>query len=297
MNNSKTMDTQNLIAFQTVAELGSFSSAAELLRLTQPAVSKRIASLEQQLDCRLFDRIGRTVTLTESGRALLPRARLILKEVAETRRLITDLSGDISGPLRLATSHHIGLHRLPPFLRHFSKNHPRVDLDIKFLDSEKAYEGILHGQFELAIITLAPLNEPRICTHELWTDPLKFVVSPEHGLSSTAGITLKKLSQFPAILPKIETFTTRLVKHLFDRQNLNLNIVMETNYLETLKMMTSIGLGWSVLPVTMIDDQVTEIQVRQTDITRTLGCIYHRDHTLSNAANAFVKMLIQKNKI
>ena len=86
------MDTQNLRAFVAVAEKKSFSYAAESLHITQPAVSKRIATLESQLECKLFDRIGRTVQLTEAGNALLPRAEQILQSVQEAKRSIADAS-------------------------------------------------------------------------------------------------------------------------------------------------------------------------------------------------------------
>src|SRR5690606_18373415 len=150
------MDLANLSAFIAIAEAGSFSEAAERLHLTQPAVSKRIAGLEQQLGVRLFDRLGREVSLTEAGRALLPRARQVLNVLDDTRRALSNLNGDVGGRLTLATSHHIGLHRLPPLLRAFTRTHPQVALDIRFLDSEVAYEEVLHGRTELAVITLAP---------------------------------------------------------------------------------------------------------------------------------------------
>ena len=74
----------------------------------------------------------------------------------DTRRALNNLNGEVSGRLTLATSHHIGLHRLPPLLREFTRPYPKVALDIQFLDSEVAYEEILHGRAELAVITLAP---------------------------------------------------------------------------------------------------------------------------------------------
>ena len=91
-----------------MAETGSFSLAAEKLHLTQPAVSKRIALLEEQLGTGLFDRIGRNVSLTEAGNALLPHARAVQLELEAARQSVRDLSGTIAGQLRLATSHHIG---------------------------------------------------------------------------------------------------------------------------------------------------------------------------------------------
>jgi len=139
------MNIASLKAFLAVADAASFSLAAERLFLTQPAISKRIAALESELDARLFDRIGRTVSLTEAGRALQPRARTILVDVEDSVRAITNLSGEVHGTLRFATSHHIGLHRLPPALKSFTRQYPDVRLDIQFMDSEAACLAVEHG--------------------------------------------------------------------------------------------------------------------------------------------------------
>ena len=96
------IDLDSIKAFVAVSETGSFSIAANRLHLTQPAVSKRIALLESQLNVRLFDRIGRVISLTEAGRVFDPRARLILQEVEDSQRAIRNLSGTVAGRLSLA---------------------------------------------------------------------------------------------------------------------------------------------------------------------------------------------------
>ena len=285
------MDLANLNAFIAIAELGSFSDAAERLHLTQPAVSKRIASLEQQLGVRLFDRLGREIGLTEAGRALLPRAYQILNVLDDTRRALTNLSGEVSGRLTLATSHHIGLHRLPPLLRTFTRQYPRVALDIQFLDSEVAYEEVLHGRAELAVITLAPETREPVHAVPVWDDPLDFVAAPEHPLARNGRISLADVAHHPAVFPGGNTFTHHIVQGLFEAQGLTPNIAMSTNYLETIKMMVSIGLAWSVLPRTMLDEQVARLPLPGIQLSRQLGYISHTERTLSNAARAFMTLL------
>ncbi len=286
------MDTQHLQAFLSVAKLNSFTAAADQLHLTQPAISKRIAALEGQLNCKLFDRIGRGISLTEAGLALLPRADQILLSVKDTERAISNLSGQVSGSLRLATSHHIGLHHLPQILKRFTQQHPSVHLELDFMDSEKAYSAVTRGEAELAIITLSSAPPDHISTTELWQDPLSFVVAQDHQLTKEGHITLEQLSHFPAILPDTSTQTTRLVRELFENKNLQLSISMATNYLETIKMMVSIGLGWSTLPNTMTQDHdLNTLAVEGTKLSRSLGCINHKDKTLSNAAEAFLLAL------
>ncbi|QKE63738.1 LysR family transcriptional regulator [Aquipseudomonas campi] len=284
------MDLANLNAFLAIAESGSFSEAAERLHLTQPAVSKRIAGLEQQLNVRLFDRLGREVGLTEAGRALLPRAYQILNVLDDTRRALTNLNGEVTGRLTLATSHHIGLHRLPPLLRAFTRAHPQVALDIQFLDSEVAYEEILHGRAELAVITLAPETRSPVRAVPVWDDPLDFVAAPEHPLVRGA-ISLADVARHPAVFPGDNTFTHHIVRRLFEAEGLTPNIGMSTNYLETIKMMVSIGLAWSVLPRTMLDEQVMRLPLPGIQLRRQLGYILHTERTLSNAAKAFMSLL------
>ncbi|MNF35415.1 HTH-type transcriptional activator CmpR [compost metagenome] len=285
------MDLASLNAFIAIAETGSFSEAGERLHLTQPAVSKRIASLEQQLSVRLFDRLGREVSLTEAGRALLPRAYQILNVLDDTRRALSNLSGDISGRLTLATSHHIGLHRLPPLLRAFTRAYPQVALDIQFLDSEVAYEEILHGRVELAVITLAPETALPVQAVPVWNDPLDFVAAPEHPLSRDKTIFLPDVARHPAVFPGGNTFTHHIVRRLFEAEGLTPNIAMSTNYMETIKMMVSIGIAWSVLPRTMLDDSVVRLPLQDIQLSRQLGYILHTERTLSNAAKAFMALL------
>lgn len=285
------MDTANLAAFLAVADTGSFSRAAEELHLTQPAISKRIAALELQLDVRLFDRISRHISLTEAGRALKPRAEDILNALSDTRRVLTNLSSRVEGQLTLATSHHIGLHRLPPALREYTRRYPKVALDIRFLDSEVAHEKVLHGEVEMAIITLAPNVESPIIATQVWEDRLEIVVAPDHPLATGGPVSLAELAAHQAVFPGSNTFTHGIVSRLFEAHGLRPQVSMSTNYMETIKMMVSIGLAWSILPRTMLDESVKVLRVFDVTLTRQLGCIWHSGRTLSNAAQALIDLL------
>ena len=285
------MDTQSLQAFLAVAESGSFSRAAEQLHLTQPAVSKRIAALEAQIGARLFDRIGRAIGLTEAGRVLLPRARQILVMVDDSRRALGNLSHDVAGSLTLATSHHIGLHRLPPLLKAYTRNHPEVRLDLHFLDSEEAYQGVLDGELEIAVVTLAPHPDPQLEVVPIWVDRLCFVCAPDHPLAALPRPSLQALCEHDAVLPGPLTFTRGLIEARFAAAGLHLPVALSTNYLETLKMMTAIGLGWSLLPERLVAGELHELAIDHPPIHRPLGYLVHRSRTLSNAARAMLAAL------
>lgn len=293
ITNGNTMNIEGLTAFLAVAETGSFTGAAERLFITQPAVSKRIAQLEGDLDTRLFDRIGREIRLTQAGDALLPRARAILLTLEDTRRALHNLSGGIDGRLAFGTSHHIGLHRLPPLLREYSARYPKVQLDIRFIDSEEAWDDIITGEIELGIVTLPPTADKAspLRAERIWADPLAVVAAPEHPLAGLRSVTLRALSQHAAILPSDATFTRRIVDAAFTARGLSTPVSISTNYLETIKMMVAVGLGWSVLPASMVDAQIVALPVNELRIHRDLGVVYHPGRTLSNAARAMLEML------
>jgi len=283
------MDVAALQAFLAVAETQSFSRAAERIFLTQPAVSKRIAGLEQQLGTALFDRIGKRVQLTPAGTALYQHARRLLRELDDVKRTISDLSGVISGELRLATSHHIGLHRLPEPLRRFHGEYPQVRLDLRFMDSEQACNEVARGEIELAIVTLPPRLESPLKADVVWDDPLDLVVARHHPLAGMRSVALKDLAAAPAILPGPGTYTREIILRALGSWREKIDIGMSTNYLEVLKMLTSIGLGWSALPRTMIDDSLAVVQIKNMKIERRLGIVTHSARTLSNAAQALIR--------
>jgi DNA-binding transcriptional LysR family regulator len=229
--------------------------------------------------------------LTNAGRALLPRARHILNEVSDAERELRSLAGEVRGSLRIATSHHVGLHHLPPVLKEYSSRYPDVTLDINFVDSEQAYEALMAGEYELAVVTLALKEYPSLEAHIIWPDPCVVVAAPDHPLAQMPALDLDALARYPAILPDLNTYTGRLIKREFDAQGLKLTAKLATNFLETIKMMAGVGLGWSVLPRTLVDDSLAILPVEKLHIVRNLGVINHRARTLSNAASALQQLL------
>ncbi len=285
------MDSTNLKTFITVAELGSFSLAGERLYLTQPAVSKRIKALEQELDTHLFDRIGRRVSLTEAGRTLLPRAQAILQAMEDSRRELGNLSSEVGGRLSIGTSHHIGLHRLPPVLRRFSRDYPAVELDLQFMDSEAACRAVQTGQLELGIVTLPSQPLADLDSTQIWSDPLSVVVGHEHPLASETELTPRALADHPAILPAHGTYTREILEQAIVPELGSLRVGMNTNYLETIKMLVSVGLGWSVLPDSMLGEELLALEIPGLTLSRQLGYVHHQQRTLSNAARAMLDQL------
>lgn len=287
------MNLNDLQAFLAVAECESFSRAAERLHLTQPAVSKRVQALENALECRLFDRVGKRIYLTDAGRVLRPKAESLLRTLADTQRELKDMGHRVSGELALATSHHVGLHRLAPALRTFTRRYPDVRLDIRFEDSEDAYDLVRRAETEIAVVTLNPRGDPELDSHVLWDDPLVFAASNEHELASQGRLSLARLADAQPVLPDLATYTGRIVMEAFSSAGLVLRPNLATNYLETIAMLVGIGLGWSVLPLSMIRPPLVVLQTEGAPpLKRSLGYVTNPRRTLSNAARAFQEVLL-----
>jgi DNA-binding transcriptional LysR family regulator len=290
------LDIHGIQAFLAVSETGSFSRAADLLCITQPAISKRIQSLEHSLGITLFDRVGKSVRLTEAGQALLPSSRRIIGEISESERIISNLRKTTRGTLNLATSHHIGLHRLPHVLRDYAASYPDVELKVSFMDSEQACQQIIAGDIELAMITLPDEPDERLEMKTLWNDPLSIVVSKRHPLASADKPAIKQLLQYSAVLPAQGTYTRKLIdKALHPGEPLK--ILLETHYLETIKAMVQTGLGWSMLPLSMLDRSLVSLDIRHARTSRQLGVVMHNMRTKSNAANAMINLLMMHSDL
>ena len=273
-----------------VTETGSFSRAAEKLFITQPAISKRISTLEFSLDCLLFDRLGKNIQLTQAGEALIPSYQKILAELDESERIISALRSSVSGHLKFGTSHHIGLHRLPPVLRKYTHRYPDVELDIQFMDSEQAAALILKGDIELALITLPDTIKKPLTTIPVWSDPMQCVVAKDHVLAKLKTVTRKQLAEHGVLIQSHSTHTRNIIDVALKLPS-DIKIIMESNYLETIKAMIQNDLGWGVLPESMIDNSLHRLKIKGVRMERHLGVLLHASRTLSSPAKALLKAL------
>lgn len=285
------MDISTLEAFIAVARHRSFSKASTQLFVTQPAVSKRVAALEEELQVELFNRIARQISLTEAGEQLLPKAQELINQAEDMRRYSQNLNSDVSGTLSVSISHHIGLHRMPPVLKRFNHLYQNAKLDIRFEDSEQAFNAVEQGDIEFAVITLPSELPDSLVVESAWHDDLHVVAAHEHGLIRQGKSGLKALAKFPAVLPSADTETYKVIARQFEQQRLALNTQMTTNNLETLKMLAVAGIGWTVLPKIMLSDDLVTISIGRP-LSRRLGIIYHKKRSLSNAAKALKDLIL-----
>lgn len=286
------MNTINLTTFITVMQTKSISGAAEKLFVTQPAVSKRIKSLEDEFGVKLFDVVGRGIIPTSFAYELLPDAKRWLEEYEERKASLLYSKETATGKLIIGTSHHIGLHRLPIVLKQFIQAYPAVQVEVHFMDSETAHKAVLEGSVSLAFLTLPPTFDRRLAYHTLWSDPLYFVTGVVSPLAKESGVTLATLARNPAILPSADTFTSQITLAEFAKHDLRPYATMNTNPLESIRMLVSVGLGWSVLPETLINQDLVRIDMDEDiELSRHLGIVVNPLLTLSSGTQALLEVL------
>ncbi|MGE8685479.1 MAG: LysR family transcriptional regulator [Acinetobacter sp.] len=283
----------NLAAFEAfvkVMETGSISLAADQLFITQPAVTKRIHSLEEYFGVKLFESAGRGVQATHAANSLLPKVKNWLNELGDIHHTLSHEQGQVQGKLKIGTSHHIGLHHLSQHLRNYVQQYPDVTLDVHFVDSEQAHEQVLAGDLELAFLTLPPQGDSRLKYITMWNDPLVFVVAPFHPLAQIEHLTLEDLIQYPSLLPAAQTYTSQITLAEFEKHGLKPKVTMSNNSLESIRMLVSIGLGWSVLPKTLLNQDLKQLALT-SNMNRQLGIVWHPGRTQSRAAQKLVELM------
>lgn len=275
-------------AFVKVMETGSISLAAEHLFITQPAVTKRIHTLEDYFGVKLFESAGRGVQATHAAHSLLPKVRNWLNELGDIHYTLSHEQDQVRGKLKIGTSHHIGLHHLPQYLKQYVQQYVDVTLDVHFVDSEQAHEQVLAGDLELAFLTLPPVGDDRLRYLTLWDDPLVFVVAPFHPLAAQKNLSLEDLMAYPSLLPAAQTYTSQITLAEFHKKGLKPKVTMSNNPLETIRMLVSIGLGWSVLPRTLLNQELQQLDIA-LQMNRHLGMVWHPARTQSKAVLSLIE--------
>ena len=288
------MNFYQLAYFKKVSETKSMSRAAEELLITQPAVSKQIRALEDELGERLFDRIGKKVHLTRTGEVLYSHADRILRSVEEAKIAVRDMSAECSGEFIIGTSDHISIHRLPGVLKSFINAFPKVDLKLRCHRSETILDLVNRNLVDLGVITL-PKPAPHLVSKTIWKDPMSLVFVKDHPLGSLPVIRLRDILRYGMILPETGTQTRRTIDAAFSKKGMTVNIAMEVAYLETIKSLVRAGLGISVLPDRAVESEIrsgmlAKSKIADASFSRDLGIVYLKGKFLSRPVREFLKL-------
>jgi LysR family transcriptional regulator, low CO2-responsive transcriptional regulator len=286
------MEILQLETFLAVATYGGFHRAADALRISQPAVSARISTLEESLGTRLFEREHGKFSLSLAGKALRPHAEQLLRQVSIARQAVHELHPAAGGPLPIAASLSICTYLLPEVLKKYQESHPNVIVSVRSGNSSQVLKMVLDGEVDLGIAR--SLNHPEVETIQLRDDPLILVGHPGHPALARKKVRLEELESMPIISYDRGSSDWTLMNGLFRRDGLLPNIVLEVETIEACKRMVLRKLGLAFLPQIALVEELRRGRLCPLEITRSeplrrsLDVILPRRRPLSKSAKELV---------
>lgn len=288
------MDFDQLKAVVEVARHASFSRAAEKLCRTQPAISTQIRTLEEEVGARLFDRTGKRVTLTASGKLFLRYAEEALQARRNVIGAVAETARTPRGELVVSANEATCLYILPQVFAQFKRRYPRVSVSIVRNERARTLEAVLAQEVDFGVIA-QPIRDPRLTVVPVHQDEMVVITPPGHPLATKPAAQLAQVAAYPLILPK-QGRTREAVDQLLLRRELKPEISMELESSELIKRFAAAGLGVGILARSNTHAEFAAgllgvVELQDVRIARDLVLIYRKDKALSRAAHAFIEIM------
>jgi DNA-binding transcriptional LysR family regulator len=288
------MDIHQLKVFTSVFKNRSFSRASEELHLTQPTISDHVKTLEEELDCKLFDRLGRTIIPTKEAEALYSHAMEIVEKANITKDIIGRFKKELTGELIVGASTIPGTYLMPSLLATFQKKYPAVTFQILISDSKGIGEKVLKHELLLGVVG-TKFSNGDINHIPFVEDELIVVSSP--FLIKNDSITLKDLIKFPMILREEGSGTRRELEKILETKGITLEDIKIAGIFgstDAVKQAIKAGLGFSVLSKLSVTDELKhkvlkEIKLTDIQMKRKFYIVTHKKRTLPFLYNTFLQ--------
>lgn len=287
------LEWQQLEYFQTVARVQHMTRAAEILSISQPALSRSIARLEAELGVPLFERQGRSIILNRYGRLFLKRVNRIIKEFNEGKQELKDLLDPGYGVVSLGFLHTLGPEVIPNLIGAFRTRYPKVKFQLNQNNSYSLIKQIELGEFDLCLIT-PPETKLEIQWVKLWSEELFVIVPAGHPLENRESIMLTELADESFIFVKKGNALRQITDQVCQEAEIDPKIVFEGEELHTIAGLVASGLGVSLIPdIKDLDpNKIARIRVRWPKCERAIGIAWVEERYLSPSVKQFKDFVI-----
>jgi LysR family transcriptional regulator, hydrogen peroxide-inducible genes activator len=286
------MELHQLRYFCAVAESGSFSRAAEHCHVAQPSLSQQILKLEDELGARLFDRLGRSVQLTDVGKAFLPRARAVLRELEAAKGDAVERKDSVAGSLAVGVIPTIAPYFLPSKLSSFTRQFPQARLTVVEEITPVLLDRLRASTVDVAILAM-PIRGHEFDTFALLTERLFAALPSKHVLAGRRSLVLKDLRKEPFLLLRDGHCFRDTAVAACDRARLNPQIIFESGQFSSILSMVGTGMGVSIVPEMAIEKnpRCRYVRIADDEATRTIGATVLRGRSLTRLHHAFLAHL------
>lgn len=286
------MEIHQLRYFCAVAESGSFTRAAEREQVAQPSLSQQIIKLEEELGVRLFDRLGRTVKLTDLGQIFLPRARAILNELRAAKEEVTDKQCSAAGPVAVGVIPTIAPYFLPSRISTFCRKYPQASITVFEDVTARLLDRLRGGVIDLAILAL-PMRGHDLECFPLRTERVFAILPKTHRLARKPSVALKDLRDDPFLLLRDDHCFRETAMDACKRARLHPRVVFESGQFSSILAMVGAGLGISIVPEMALERRpdCNFVPVADERASRTIGVAVLKGHFLTGVQRAFLQHL------
>jgi DNA-binding transcriptional LysR family regulator len=288
------MELRHLRYFEAVARHSHVTRAAEELHIAQPALSKQISQLEQELDVALFDRVGRNVRLTEAGEALLPHVRMVLAQVEAARAEMAERVGLRRGRAAIGTPPTVGTQLLPKALADFNQQYPGIEFRLHEAGVQTLLDLLEAGLADMAVVTL-PVDDSNLMVAELFGEELVVVARNTHWLASQSSVTLDELRNEGWLLSPKSYELRETTLHACHQAGFAPRVVLDGGEMDTLLHLVAAGVGITLVPRLAVphDNNLVMVQIAGQNLRRSLGLVWRNDRVASPAARALREFLVE----
>ena len=289
------MEVNQLRYVCAIADTGNFSRAAERCRIAQPSLSQQVQKLEDDLGVKLFDRLGRSIRLTEAGRAFIPRARAILEQLDAARSSAANKNADLRGNVTVGVIPTVAPYLMPAYTASFAKKFPDAKLRIIEETTSVLVEGLRDLSIDVAILAL-PLRHKDLELFPIRTEPLFAVLKKNHPRARAKSLALKDLRGESFVMLRDGHCFRDLSLDTCTRARITPNIAFESGQFSSLLGMVAAGIGVSLVPEMAIDRNANCRYVRLSDAqaTRTIVAAVVRGRSFNRVQQAFVSGITGK---
>jgi DNA-binding transcriptional LysR family regulator len=292
------MDLRRLEVFVKVAELGSFSRAAEALFLTQPTVSEHVRALEEDLGVQLLDRLGRGAAPTPAGQLLLGYAHRILALMREARQAVDRFQGRLLGELIVGGSTIPGEYILPALIGQFKAKYPDISISLRVGSSQQISEWVEEGRVEIGVVGARP-GSRALVARELMADEMVIVVPPEHPWTRRPSVGLADIRAEPLLLRERGSGTRQALERALAEAGTDLSafrVAGEMGSTQAVKQAVRAGIGVTLLSRLAVEDECRArllvcVRVEGLDVRRSFHLVTHRERSRSPLAQAFLAFI------
>jgi len=286
------LDSRQLRAFSILARTGSFTQTARELHLSQSAISHSMKALEEEIGCRLLDRMGKTAVLTQAGEQLLVHAQKILAEMESARSELSHLGKWGTSRLRIGASTTACQYVLPAVLREFKESFPQCAISIEPGDTPEMIDALRQHRIDLAV-NLEPRRDEFLAFRPLFTDELDFIVSPLHPWAKTGKVVREEIPQQHYILYGKASYTFQLIEDYFRKEQIVLHTPLEFGNMEAIKELVKLGLGISIFAAWTARQELrakslVALPLGKRKLKRRWGVLHWQGRRLSLAEETFV---------